>query len=578
MIATALPSCNGRDDAFILKPSAAERYFNTASIAGKATSAGTKGAPGMTDNVRHVGAYELKAQLHDGGEIALLDPREEGIFGQRHLLMASCVPLSRLELLIDNLVPRRGARLVWCDDGDGSAVGAADRTLALGYRDVTVLDGGLAAWEAAGYRVYSGVHVPSKAFAEVVEHEAGTPYVTAPELKALIDSGTDIAIFDSRSYEEYHNNSIPSAVSVPGAELVYRFKDLVPSADTAVIVNCGGRTRSIIGAQSLRNAGFPNKIMSLKDGTMAWHLAGYEVVNGATHRPPELSATGRDAAVEAAAQVASRCGIRGIDRATLAAWRADADRTLYILDVRTPEEYEAGHVAGARSAPGGQLVQETDAHVATWGARIVLVDDNGVRATMTASWLKQMGWNDVVVLIASPSNGDWVKGPHKPRVLGLDAAKTAAIEPAALREKLAASRVAVIDLDTSRRYGQGHIPGAWFAIRSRLADALAKLPSVETIVITSPDGALARLAAADFAGRAPTPMMVVDGGTEAWTAAGFPLETGQTQMASAPDDVVLLARERGQNREEAMREYLAWEINLVHDMQTDDDQRFRVVA
>src|ERR1041385_5287147 len=239
----------------------------------------------MTTDVKRLGANELKRQLHDGGEIALLDAREEGVFHARHLLLASCVPLGRLELLIDDLVPRRSTRVVWCDDNDGSALHAARHMSALGYTDVAALEGGIAAWQAAGYRLYSGVHVPSKAFAEVVEHEAGTPYVTAPELKALIDSGSDIAIFDSRSYEEYHNNSIPTAISVPGAELVYRFTDMVPSPDTTVIVNCGGRTRSIIGAQALRNAGFRNRIMSLKDGTMAWHLAGFEVVQGATRRP-----------------------------------------------------------------------------------------------------------------------------------------------------------------------------------------------------------------------------------------------------------------------------------------------------
>jgi len=533
----------------------------------------------MTGAIKRIRARELKAQLHDGGEIALLDAREEGVFGKRHLLLASCVPLSRLELLIDDLVPRRGARAVWCDDGDGSALRAAERMSALGYRDVAVLDGGIAAWEAAGYRLYSGVHVPSKAFAEVVEHEAGTPWVSAPELKALIDSGADIAIFDSRSYEEYHNNSIPTAISVPGAELVYRFADLVPSPDTTVIVNCGGRTRSIIGAQALRNAGFRNKIMSLKDGTMAWHLAGCEVVHGATRRPPEVSEAGHKTAAEAAARVASRCEIRQIDRATLAAWRAEADRrSLYVLDVRTPEEYAAGHLAGARSAPGGQLVQETDAHIATWNGRVVLVDDNGVRATMTASWLKQMGWNDVAVLVAGPGDGDWVTGPHRPRVLGLDGIAAATIEPAALRERLAAGTAIIVDLDTSRRYGQGHIPGAWFAIRSRLPGDLAKLPKADAIVLTSPDGALARLAAAELDASAPAPVMAVAGGTQAWISAGFPVETGSSHMTSPPDDVVLSARERGQGREEAMREYLAWEINLVNDMATDDDQRFRVVA
>src|SRR5215470_6963021 len=222
--------------------------------------------------------------------------------------MASCVPLSRLELLVDDLVPRRGARVIWCDDGEGLAARAAERMSVLGYHDVASLDGGIAAWESAGFRIYSGVHVPSKAFAEVVEHDLGTPWIAADELKALIDGGQDIAVLDSRSFAEYHTNSIPTAVSVPGAELVYRFKDLVPSPNTMVIVNCGGRTRSIIGAQSLRNAGFPNKIVSLKDGTMAWHLAGYEVVNGATRQPPAVSDTGHRTAIEAAARVAARCG------------------------------------------------------------------------------------------------------------------------------------------------------------------------------------------------------------------------------------------------------------------------------
>ena len=253
------------------------------------------------NKIKRIDARELKAWLHDGGELALLDAREELPFGRRHLLMASCIPLSRLELLVDDLVPRRGARVVWCDDGDGLAARAAARMSGLGYQDVAVLDGGISAWEAAGFRVYSGVHVPSKAFAEVVEHEAGTPWISAEELQSLIDRKANIAIYDSRSYEEYHNNSIPTAISVPGAELVYRFGDLMPSSDTTVIVNCGGRTRSIIGAQSLINAGVRNKVVSLKDGTMAWHLAGLEVVHGATRRPPEVSMRGLQSAGEAAA-------------------------------------------------------------------------------------------------------------------------------------------------------------------------------------------------------------------------------------------------------------------------------------
>ncbi|MGE5270185.1 MAG: rhodanese-like domain-containing protein [Thiohalocapsa sp.] len=536
----------------------------------------------MTGETRRITARDLKAQLHDGGEIAVLDAREEGVFFHRHLLLASCVPLSRLELLASDLVPRRTARIVWCDDGDGSASAAAARLRGFGYSDVSVLDGGLAAWEEAGYRLYSGVHVPSKAFAEVVEDEAKTPHISAAELQQMIAGGADIAIFDSRSFEEYHNNSIPGAISVPGAELVYRFSDLAPSPDTTVIVNCGGRTRSIIGAQSLISAGFPNRIMSLKDGTMAWHLAGFDVVSGAARRPPEVSARGLAAAQQAAARVAARCGIERIDPATLARWQGEADRrNLYVLDVRTSEEYAAGHLAIARSAPGGQLVQETDAHIAVWGGRIVLVDDNGVRATMTASWLKQMGCGEVAVLAAQPRDaqwGEWASGPYQPQILGLDALAAEMIEPAALRQALAAGEAVLIDLADSRTYGGGHIPGAWFAIRARLAAALGAMPKAATIVLTSPDGVLARLAAGDLAGGGEAHARVLAGGTTAWIAAGLPLETGPTRMASEPDDVVLSARERGQDREAAMREYLAWEINLVNDMASDDDQRFRVAA
>ena len=437
----------------------------------------------------------------------------------------------------------------------------------------------IAAWEAAGFRIYSGVHVPSKAFAEVVEHEAGTPWISVEELQALIDRKADIAIYDSRSYEEYHNNSIPTAISVPGAELVYRFADLMPSSDTTVIVNCGGRTRSIIGAQSLIDAGVRNKVVSLKDGTMAWHLAGLDVVHGATRKPPAVSTHGLKSASEAAARVAARCGIAGIDKPALEKWRTEAgERSLYVLDVRSPEEYVAGHLRGARSAPGGQLVQETDSHIATWGARVVLVDDNGVRATMTASWLKQMGWTEVAVLAAGAADGDWETGPHAPAVLGLEAASAPQIDAMALHGRLAAGNVTVIDLALSKRYALGHIPGAWFAVRSRLAAALAKLPAHQAIVLTSPDGALATLAATELQAVASVPVMTLAGGTQAWVAAGLPLETGTTRMADQADDVHLMPRERGQDREAAMREYLTWEVNLVNDMAEDDDHRFRIIA
>ena len=525
---------------------------------------------GTSDNIT---AAELRERFRSGGEIAIVDAREEGVFHDRHLLMASCLPLSRLELIAPGLLPRRSAPIVVCDDGEGLAERAAARLIQGGYSDVSVLAGGVAAWEAAGFPVYSGVHVPSKAFAEVVEHEYGTPWISAEELAERQKSGEPMAIFDSRSYEEYHSNTIPGAISVPGAELVYRFRELVPSQDTFVVVNCGGRTRSIIGAQSLIDAGVPNRVVSLKDGTMAWHLAGLGVLSGATGRAPEVSAEGVAAARQRADAVARRYGVPVIERATLAEWRREADRrTLYVMDVRDPAEYHAGHLPGSAMAPGGQLVQETDSWLGVWGARVVLVDDTGVRARMTASWLRRMGW-DAVVLDGGLSGVELEPGMS---VMHTDVFPVAGTEPTAIQPKeLQAERAVVVDLALSRHHRQGHIPGAWFAIRTRLAEALDKLPAQGDLVLTSEDGTIARFAAAEL--RTRRPVKVLDGGTAAWKAAGLPLETGIGPLASEPDDISVSARDRPPaERERYMREYLAWEIELVNQIARDTDCRFRL--
>ena len=226
---------------------------------------------------RPLQAHALKSMLADGEELAIVDLREELIFSQGHLLFARSVPLSRLELNFARLVPRRATRIVLCDDGDGLVERAADVLARAGYTSLHMLDGGVAAWAEAGLELFSGVNVPSKAFGEFVEHESATPNIAAEELDRLMRDGTDMVVLDSRPFDEYQRVSIPTAINVPGAELVLRVRDLAPSPETMVVVNCAGRTRSIIGAQSLINAGVPNKVVALRNGTMGWNLAGLDL-------------------------------------------------------------------------------------------------------------------------------------------------------------------------------------------------------------------------------------------------------------------------------------------------------------
>jgi len=352
--------------------------------------------------------------------------------------------------------------------------------------------------------------------------------------------------------------------------------DAAPRPETLVVVNCAGRTRSIIGAQSLINAGIANPVVALKDGTMGWHLAGLKLEKGQSKHAPDPSEAGRGQAQAAAARVAKRFGVRRIDRATLDRFaREDKERTLYVFDVRTPEEFLAGHLAGSRSAPGGQLVQATDTYAATRNARIVLVDDDGVRATMTASWLIQMGLDQVFVLDNGLAAAALEVGPEKPRVLGLGDNEIASVSPKELAAALDKGACVVVDLDTSLNYRAGHIPGAWFVIRSRFAAAAEKLPQSSLTVVTSSDGILAQLAAPELAALRGGAVKSLRGGTASWRAAGLPLASGEEHMTDAPDDVFHRPYDRDKGIEQAMRDYLSWEVDLVRQIERDGDARFR---
>ena len=513
---------------------------------------------------------ELKALIaavaDPGRELAILDVREEGVHARGHLFLATSAPLSQLELRIERLVPRLGTRIALVDDDEVLAQRAARLLRRLGYRNLDVLAGGVAGWKAAGYELYSGMHVPSKAFGEHVEEHDGTPRIAAAELKAKLDAGEDLVVLDSRPLSEYRVMNIPGALDCPGAELVYRVHQAAPDPDTLVVVNCAGRTRSIIGAQSLINAGIPNKVVALKNGTMGWHLAGLELERGQT-RTAEAP---RDGALEraktAAQKVAKRFGVRKISLSDLQSMQDEKTRTTYVFDVRSPEEFAAGHLPGSLSAPGGQLVQATDSYCAVHGARIALLDDHGVRATLTASWLLQMGWPEVYA-VAGALSAPLENGAGRQAVMP----SCPLISPHELKKS---ENMLVLDFGTSLQYRDGHIPGAAFAIRSRLGDRIETF-GTKSIVCTSPDGRLARHAAADLAALLARPVHALEGGTAGWRAAGLRLETGATRMLEPPEDVYYKPYDHQAQVEAAMQDYLQWEVALLERIRSDPDCRFR---
>ena len=515
--------------------------------------------------MRSLSPETLRARLNGSSEHAVLDVRREGEFARGHLFFACNIPRSILELRIEQLVPRRNTPITIVAKG-AYADDVGDVLAHFGYTDVCLLDGEIDGWRAAGGQVFSGINVPSKAFGEYVETRAETPHLGPEELKALLDKKSDIIILDSRPLPEYQVMSIPRAIDCPGAELVYRFFETVPSPHTTVIVNCAGRTRSIIGAQSLIDAGVPNRVMALRDGTMGWHLAGFALDHGKDRHAASPKPMNAGQARAHAEPHAARFGVQTIASIDCSRFTEDAGRTTYVFDVRDPREYALGHRAGAISAPGGQLVQTLDTFVAVHNARIILCDDDGVRAPMTAAWLKQMGVREVFSLTDDNVSTCELSPPPQLSALLRDAPRIA------LDALRASADTVVLDLASSKEFKSKHIPDARFIERHEVAQQISAFAG-KSVVITSPDGRLGRICASEMRGRG-LQAAALDGGTMAWAAAGLPLESGHGNLPTQPDDVFYRPYDLTDAAESAMQDYLDWEKGLVPRLGHEPGVRF----
>lgn len=524
----------------------------------------------MTDRID---AKTLKSWLSDGDEIALIDVREYGRYGEGHLFFAVSLPYSRFELGLPALAPNPGTRLVLCDEDNGIAERAASRAASLGYCNVHVLSGGVEGWRSAGYTVYAGVNVPSKAFGELVELGRHTPRIAAEDLHAMREAGEDIVIVDGRTVTEFQRMNIPGGICCPNGELALRIGELAPNPGTTIVVNCAGRTRSIIGAQTLIDFGVPNPVVALENGTQGWFLAGLKLENGAARRYGGGRGKDSGALKTRARAIAEARGVAFVSPEQVNQWLADVRRTTYLLDVRTPEEFAENASTEFVHAPGGQLVQTTDHWIGTRGARIVLLDDEGVRAPMTAQWLRQLG-HEAYVLEGGVSAAARIQAPRAAPVRERPGPQP--ITAAELGERLRDRSVQVIDLRPSMSFRNEHIDQAVWSIRPQVT---AAVDPARTVVLVADQPEIASLAALDLAEAGCRDVHVLLGGHAAARAAGLPVVAtpGDPPDADCIDFLFFTAK-RHEGDEAAARQYLAWEIGLVDQLDTAERQSFKVAA
>lgn len=515
------------------------------------------------DAVAETSPATVKVALHGAREIALLDVREHGEFAAGHPFLATSLPLSRFEPELLRLLPNPGTRIVFFDEGEGARATRAARTAqALGYRDAAVMAGGAVAWQAAGYALFEGEHVPSKAFGELLLEACDVPTVSAAALDARRRQGERILLLDGRPFDEHRRMCIPDSICLPNGDLAYRIGFAVENETTPIVVHCAGRTRGIVGAQTLRNLEMKNPVAALEDGTQGWRLAGLALEQGSERQFRDMpdKAVRREQFAQAR-RFAERWGVPRLEVATLLDAMQEPSRTTYLLDVRSPEEFAERRAAPIQNAPGGQLVQATDRWLAVRGARVVLVDDTEIRAVVTANWLRQMGW-DAMALAGGTEAWPALSALPPPRAHRFD--HLPPISPAELAALRAQSpAVAILDLRPSLAFRAAHLAGACWAVRPQLARLASAFDAGSTVILVATDGAAAGLAAADLAGLGHVPRWL-SGDPKDWAAAGLMLTSSTADPRDAERiDFAFFAHDRHAGNLAASRDYLAWEKGLV---------------
>ncbi|MGH7775191.1 MAG: rhodanese-like domain-containing protein [Candidatus Binatia bacterium] len=517
-----------------------------------------------------ISCSELKQFMHKERNYALFDVREPGEYNAGHISGATLLPRRDIEFRIADLIPVRDTPIFVAGDLDERDKLAATTIRRIGYKNVHVLEGGFPAWAEAGCPTATGVNVPSKEFGERVHIECAVPEIEPHELNRRAALGERITILDARTPEEYSRFCIPGGINVPGGELILRTADLMKDPKTTVVVNCAGRTRSIIGTETLRFLGLSN-VYALKNGTMGWLLAGLDLEQQPNRETPQPSPESRHEAEALAARIVKEEKIPFMSVSELRDLiHRRHTQILYPIDVRSSEEYLSGHIPGFLWIPGGQAVQRADDYIAVRNGTIVFTCDRQARATMTAHWYRRMGFNDVRVLKGGvqawvESGLELEKGHPSRAILGLEraAAMVRFVATQGLAERIAEpSNMLVLDVGTSLEYKGGHLLGALWISRGWLE---LKIPPLfarldQPIGVTCPTGEQSTLAAVTLTELGFRNLFVLEGGVKNWQREKRPLETGLTRALIEPNDVVISASATGDK--EAMRRYLNWEIEL----------------
>jgi len=466
---------------------------------------------------------------------ALIDSREWRDYVNGHWFGSTNMPLSRLTATITRLIPDRSFPIHFLDWQNKASAVAIERLNSLGYHNMTIHPTAAPVRFGAGF--VKGEYVWSKAFGEVVAHTADLPEVTPAE---YIESWQDALLFDVRPTAEYQLFTLPNSQSLPNSLLLAN-ADALRNSGKMALLHCAGRTRSIIGACTLKAAGYDGPYAVFRGGTQAWQLDGHT----REHNAARLFASDHeDSATAERFMQRWHISFSRLTPAHLADFVA-ANSTALRFDVSddaaTGQEMEQGII----KISGTNLIQQTDRSIARYHVPVILFDHgSGSRAAFAAYWLGAMGFDVSVVYLDAPL----AVAPAKPRAALSSPAQRQAIELKADQHLL------LYDFRPSAAFRGGHIAGSHWKNISKMADMA---PDRSAILVICSDLATG-IEIADLLTRQG---WQIDG-FYVWQDSDFDPAMLETGGPDNPCDESSLFAGRHHGVLQDARDYLAWEEEL----------------
>ena len=514
-----------------------------------------------------VEAKTVKSWISDDKELAFIDVRETSQHTSGHPFFSISIPYSEFEINVEKFIPNKKVRIVLFDNNNGVSEIIYKKAKNLKYINIFILKDGVKGWIKSKFRLFDGINVPSKSFGELIEEKFNTPSITASQLSKKQKEKKDIVILDGRPFDEYNKMSIPGSVCCPNAEIPYRISELIKSSDTEIIINCAGRTRSIIGTQALINFGIKNKVYALENGTQGWFLNNFKLDYGKTKFLDKTPNNEKINELRNKVVNLLENNVEIIDFNQAQKLIDDKNFTTYIFDVRT-NSVKKNELSKLRNVPGGQLIQATDKYIGVLKSHIILFDDGDlVRAGMTALWLKKMNYHCYVVN-ESPERIKNLNLRHEVNF------KTKPINLIELDDLKNLEDIHIFDVRNSVDYRNKRIKGSIWT--NRLIIKKEVIQYKNSIVLVTDDLPKASLVANDIQEENPKLLVQVYNWDETEVENFFEqIDSTKITLDEKFIDYNFHTHLRHQGNKKHAKKYLKWEKSLIKNMDEEERDFFR---